>query len=249
MQKFGTINTMEKNQLNGIILLNKPSGISSNFALQRVKKILNAEKAGYMGTLDPFATGLLLCCVGYTTKISELILQMRKTYQAIVQFGKETDSGDLTGNVIACSCFRSIDKRKLKDTISCFLGKIQQVPPMYSALKKNGKPLYFYARQGIELERAPREVNIHEIKILHCSSMKAELEVTCGRGTYVRVLAQDIGRSMGCFGYLSHLKRIQIGPFFLKDAVDLEFLENAKDPRRFLVHTNMDQLSKSLTLF
>ncbi len=233
---------MKPEQLDGMILLNKPLGYSSNFALQRVKRVLAAKKAGHMGTLDPFAAGLLLCCMGRATKISSTILHMKKTYQAVLQFGEETDSGDLTGNITATAVLNSgfINKENLENTLLDFLGTIKQLPPMYSALKRNGKPLYKYARQGIELERSPRLVDIYKIDLLSYSLKNATLEITCGRGTYIRTLAQDIGRAMGCFAHLLALKRTQIGPFILKNAIDLDFLESAENPREALI--SLDKL-------
>ena len=184
--------------LDGVLLLDKPVGLSSNHALQRAKRTVDAAKAGHTGTLDPFATGLLLCCMGRATKISGAMLNADKTYRATLQFGEETDSGDLTGNVVATAAPGfTVTEQALRDALSRFSGTIEQIPPMYSALKRDGKPLYEYARQGIELERPPRQVTIYRIELLSLSGTQAEIDVACSKGTYIRTLAQDIGRALG----------------------------------------------------
>ncbi|UOF94013.1 MAG: tRNA pseudouridine(55) synthase TruB [Bordetella sp.] len=233
-------NKIQKEMLDGVILLDKPAGLSSNQALQRVKRKLGAAKAGHMGTLDPFATGLLICCLGRATKISDFILKEKKTYRATIQFGKETDSGDLTGKVISSiqSPINSINQKNIEFILPDFLGTIQQVPPMYSALKKNGKPLYKYARQGIEIKRPPREINVYDIKLLKFNQLEAEIEVMCGRGTYIRVLAQDIGRKIGSYAHVLSLKRTRIGPFFLNQSISLNNLESMKDPKMAMLSLN-----------
>src|SRR5690606_18859020 len=163
--------------LDGVLLLDKPVGLSSNHALQRARRCLDAAKAGHTGTLDPFATGLLVCCMGRATKISGAMLDADKAYRATLQFGEETDSGDLTGNVVARAPDGfAVDEASLRDALSRFQGIIEQVPPMYSALKRDGKPLYEYARQGIELERPARQVTIHRIDLLSLSGTQAEID-------------------------------------------------------------------------
>ncbi|GAB1579847.1 tRNA pseudouridine(55) synthase TruB [Bordetella petrii] len=222
--------------LDGVLLLDKPVGLSSNHALQRARRCLDAAKAGHTGTLDPFATGLLVCCMGRATKISGAMLDADKAYRATLQFGEETDSGDLTGNVVARAPDGfAVDEASLRDALSRFQGTIEQVPPMYSALKRDGKPLYEYARQGIELERPARQVTIHRIELLALSGTRAEIDVACSKGTYIRTLAQDIGRVLGCHAHLAALRRTHVGPFSLDRAVTLEALQAMPDPKQALL--------------
>ena len=222
--------------LDGVLLLDKPVGLSSNHALQRARRCLDAAKAGHTGTLDPFATGLLVCCMGRATKISGAMLDADKAYRATLQFGEETDSGDLTGNVVARAPDGfAVDEASLRDALSRFQGIIEQVPPMYSALKRDGKPLYEYARQGIELERPARQVTIRRIDLLSLSGTQAEIDVACSKGTYIRTLAQDIGRVLGCHAHLAALRRTHVGPFSLDRAVTLEALQAMPDPKQALL--------------
>src|SRR5690606_5807577 len=165
---YKTMASRRGQMLDGVLLLDKPEGLSSNHALQRAKRALDARKAGHTGTLDPFATGLLVCCLGRATKISSYMLNADKGYIATLRLGEETDSGDLTGNIVsqAPSGFQGVTQAELENVLPQFRGEIEQIPPMYSALKRDGKPLYEYARQGIELERPPRQVSIHELTLL-----------------------------------------------------------------------------------
>lgn len=225
--------------LDGVLLLDKPVGLSSNHALQRARRSMDAAKAGHTGTLDPFATGLLVCCMGRATKISGAMLDADKAYRATLQFGEETDSGDLTGHVVARAADGySVTEDALRAVLACFQGVIEQVPPMYSALKRDGKPLYEYARQGIELERPPRQVTIHRIDLLSLSGTRAEIDVACSKGTYIRTLAQDIGRALGCYAHLAALRRTHVGPFSLDRAVTLEALQAMTDPKQALLALN-----------
>jgi len=223
--------------LDGVLLLDKPVGLSSNHALQRARRAMDAAKAGHTGTLDPFATGLLVCYMGRATKISGAMLNADKSYRATVLFGQETDSGDLTGipTQSAPEGFTGVDPEALEVVLSRFRGTISQVPPMYSALKRDGKPLYHYARQGIELEREPRTVTIHSLTLVACDGMTAELDVACSKGTYIRTLAEDIGRALGCFAHLTALRRTQVGPFSLQGAVTLEALQASEAPAQALI--------------
>ena len=225
--------------LDGVLLLDKPEGLSSNHALQRAKRTIDAAKAGHTGTLDPFATGLLVCCMGRATKISGAMLNADKSYRATLQFGEETDSGDLTGIVTARATDEVIvTEGALLDVLSRFQGIIEQIPPMYSALKRDGKPLYEYARQGIELERPPRQVKIYRIDLLSLTGTQAEIDVACSKGTYIRTLAQDIGRVLGCYAHLAALRRTHVGPFSLDRAVTLEALQAMGDPKQALLALN-----------
>ena len=223
--------------LDGVLLLDKPEGLSSNHALQRAKRALDARKAGHTGTLDPFATGLLVCCMGRATKICGPMLAADKTYEATLQFGEETDSGDLTGNVTmqAPASFNGVTREALLAVLPEFRGEIQQIPPMYSALKRDGKPLYEYARQGIELERPPRQVTIYKLELLEFDGMQARVLVDCSKGTYIRTLAEDIGRRLGCGAHLIALRRTRVGPFDIKNSVGLEMLQTMDQPQQALL--------------
>lgn len=226
--------------LDGVLLLDKPEGLSSNHALQRARRTLDARKAGHTGTLDPFATGLLVCCLGRATKICGTMLEADKCYEATLRFGEETDSGDLTGHVTARAPegFTGVARDSLLEVLTGFRGEIEQIPPMYSALKRDGKPLYEYARQGIELERPPRRVNIHRLELIEFDGMQARLLVDCSKGTYIRTLAQDIGRKLGGFAHLVALRRTRVGPFDIDDAVGLEPLQAMDQPQQVLISLN-----------
>ncbi len=217
--------------IHGVLLLDKPVGDSSHRALYRAKRILDAKKAGHTGTLDPFATGLLVCCFGHATKISTMMLNADKRYVATLSFGSETDSGDLTGQVVSqVDLLPELSESQLLNVLSQFQGDIQQIPPMFSALKKNGKKLYEYARQGIEVERAPRTVTIHDIQLLEWSQTGCVIDVACSKGTYIRTLAQDIGRTLGCYAHLTQLRRTSVTPFNIQNALTLEQLEVMDNP-------------------
>lgn len=223
--------------LDGVLLLDKPVGLSSNHALQRAKRTMDARKAGHTGTLDPFATGLLICCFGRATKISARMLEADKVYEATLAFGEETDSGDLTGHIVARADegFAGVAALDLEAVLAEFRGQIEQIPPMVSALKRDGKPLYEYARQGIELERPARTVTIHALDLLACEGTRARVRVHCSKGTYVRTLAQDIGRRLGCRAHLSALRRTAVGPFSIEQAVGLEALQAMAAPEQALL--------------
>ncbi len=226
--------------IDGVLLLDKPPGLSSNHALQRARRILNARKAGHTGTLDPFATGLMVLCFGEATKFSSGMFEADKTYLATLQFGVETDSGDCTGNPVGgtpADVYPWLEKPELlRAILSRFTGTISQVPPMYSALKRDGKPLYEYARQGIELEREPRTIHVYGIELLGCDvpSGQASIEVSCSKGTYIRTLAQDIGRVSGTGAHLTALRRTRTAGFDITQALTLEQLEAMSDPAQAL---------------
>ena len=232
--------------LDGVLLLDKPEGLSSNHALQRAKRALDARKAGHTGTLDPFATGLLVCCLGRATKISASMLEADKIYVATLRFGIETDSGDLTGTPVyqALLSFAGVQRDDLESVLCEFRGDIMQVPPMHSALKRDGKPLYEYARQGIVLDRPPRALTIHELEILEFGPLQAQLLVHCSKGTYIRTIAQDIGRRLGCGAHLVALRRTGVGPFRLDAAVALETLQAMPSPQDTLI--SLDALPAGL---
>ncbi len=219
--------------LDGVLLLDKPEGLSSNHALQRSRRILNARKGGHTGTLDPFATGLMVLCFGEATKFSADMFHADKSYLADVRLGEETDTGDRTGLPVTFEgqdVSKVVGEAEVQEVLSRFAGTIEQIPPMYSALKRDGKPLYEYARQGIELEREPRQVTIYAIRLLSFSGDSLSMEVSCSKGTYIRTLAQDIGRALGCGAHLTALRRSRTAGFDLASAVTLEQLEALPDP-------------------
>lgn len=210
--------------IDGVLLLDKPQGITSNAALQGARRLLNAAKGGHTGTLDPMASGLLPLTFGEATKFSQMLLDADKCYEAVVQLGVETDSGDADGAVLATHPV-AVGQAQLEAVLERFRGEIEQVPPMYSALKRDGKPLYEYARAGIEIEREARKVTIHALELLDFSGDQFTLRVSCSKGTYVRSLAMDIGAALGCGAHLCGLRRTRIGVFELDAAVTLAALE------------------------
>jgi tRNA pseudouridine55 synthase len=210
--------------INGVLLLNKPVGITSNAALQKAKWLLNAKKAGHTGTLDPFADGLLPLCFGEATKFSAYLLDADKRYRAVLQLGVTTSTGDPEGEVLDTREV-SVGCADVAAVLPRFTGEIEQIPPMHSALKHQGRPLYEYARAGIEIERPARRVTIRALELLECAPPRVVLDVRCSAGTYVRTLAQDIGAALGCGAHLTHLTRTASGGFRLADAVTLAGLE------------------------
>ncbi len=217
-----------KNQrsIHGILLLDKALGVSSNKALQEVRHLFQARKAGHTGSLDPMATGLLPICFGEATKVSHLMLDDDKAYQVTVKLGKVTDTGDAEGNIIEDNPVPELSLSILLECLAAFKGEIEQIPPMYSALKYQGRKLYELARQGIDVERKPRKITIHALELLQHEATEIRLEVVCSKGTYIRSLAQDIGVALGCGAMVTELRRIQSGQFHLKHALTIE---NMKD--------------------
>ena len=227
---------VQRRPVHGVLLLDKPLGLSSNQALQKAKWLLRAEKAGHTGTLDPLATGVLPLCFGAATKFSGLHLDADKTYEATLQLGVTTNTGDAEGEVIERRAVPAITPEQLEAVRQRFLGRITQVPPMHSALKKDGKALYEYARAGIEVERAPREVEIHALNLALAQVDQAQaaikIEVTCSKGTYIRTLGEDIGQALGCGGHLTRLRRTATGPFVAAQCTTLPALEALDDHER-----------------
>ena len=211
-------------RLDGVVLLDKPSGISSNAALQRVKQLLGAAKAGHTGTLDPLATGLLPLCFGEATKFAAGLLDADKDYEALVQLGSATSTGDAEGEVIFRGEPSGVAQR-IGEILVGLTGSQQQTPPMYSALKHQGRPLYEYARSGQTIERASRPVVVHELTLLGASDDVLELRVRVSKGTYIRTLAEAIGERLGCGGHLKALRRTRVGSFSLAQSVRLDQLE------------------------
>ena len=217
-------------RIDGVVLLDKPAGMSSQGAVTAVKRAFNADKAGHTGTLDPMATGLLPICLGEATKYSQDLLEADKSYIAQVKFGSRTDTGDAEGQIIEELPLPAFAddvaiQAALDALLPKFTGPITQVPPMYSALKRDGKPLYEYARAGIELERAPREITIHAIRWTNINWPEATLEVSCSKGTYIRVLAEDIGNALGCGAHLVGLRRTEVGHLNLEQSFTLESIQ------------------------
>lgn len=210
--------------VNGVLLLDKPAGISSNNILQQVKLLFRAAKAGHTGSLDPIATGMLPLCFGEATKISAFLLDANKRYRFICQLGVTTTTGDTEGEVLQNRDSSAITAAEMERLLPDFSGEIEQIPPMYSALKHNGQRLYKLAREGIEVERKPRKVTIYSIRLLDFEQGRAELEVHCSKGTYVRTLAEDLGEALGCGAHISQLRRLSVGPY-QSDMLSLEQLE------------------------
>ena len=211
--------------VHGIVLLDKPAGISSNQALQRVKRLYNANKAGHTGNLDVPATGMLPVCLGEATKVSAFLLDADKTYLARGRLGITTTTGDAAGEIMEEKAVGNIDETGLKAVLNQFNGEIEQVPPMFSALKHNGKRLYELAYQGIEVERKSRRIRIHELVLLNVKNIEFEIKVHCSKGTYIRTLIQDIGQALGCGAHTVMLRRLQSGPFYEDQMLTLEQLE------------------------
>ena len=210
----------------GILLLDKPAGITSNAALGRAKRIIGVKKAGHTGTLDPMASGLLVLCFGQATKVAGFLLDADKAYEAVVRLGVTTDSEDAEGEVLERRAVPELDEQGLESVLRGFRGAIEQIPPMHSALKHKGQRLYELARKGETVERPPRAVVIHELEILDRDDETLRLQVRCSKGTYIRSLARDIGASLGCGAHLAGLRRTASAPFDLRDAVELEALES-----------------------
>jgi len=217
--------------VHGVLLLDKPLGLSSNHALQAAKRLLCAEKAGHTGTLDPLATGLLPLCFGEATKFSQTLLEADKAYEAHIKLGVRTDTYDAEGAVIA-TCPVNVDEAEVLHALARFRGEIEQMPPMHSALKVAGKPLYAYAREGVTLERKARKVVISSLELVSFEHDVLRVQVDCGKGTYIRSLAEDIGQALGCGAHLAGLRRTRIGPFGLTGAVSLDTLERTEPAQR-----------------
>jgi tRNA pseudouridine55 synthase len=217
--------------VHGVLLLDKPLGLSSNQALQKAKWLLRAEKAGHTGTLDPLASGVLPLCFGAATKFSQLHLDADKTYEATARLGVKTSTGDAEGDVIAERPV-VVSTADLKRVGAQFTGPIRQVPPMYSALKKDGKALYAYAREGLEVERAARDVTIHKLAIAAVSGNEIQIRATVSKGTYIRTLGEDIGEALGCGAHLTALRRIATGGFDASQCVTLDALEAMTEDER-----------------
>lgn len=228
-------------KIDGVLLLDKPLGMSSNHALQAARRLFAAEKGGHTGTLDPLATGLLPLCFGEATKFAGELLNADKRYTARVHLGITTDTADAEG-VVLSEAPVAISPEQLNSVLAEFRGEISQLPPMYSALKRDGKPLYEYARAGIEVDRQPRQITIFELNLLGCELPFFELDVLCSKGTYIRTLAADIGARLGCGAHLASLRRTAIGRIDLSQAITLDTLEATPEMERSKFLLAMDAL-------
>ncbi len=217
--------------MDGVLLFDKPLELSSNIALQKVRRLFQAEKAGHTGTLDPLATGLLPVCFGEATKFSVGLLESDKTYRARIKLGQTTTTGDAEGEITA-SHEVNVSEGQVQEALQTLRGEIQQLPPMHSALKHQGKPLYEYIRKGETIERELRNVVIHELVLEHFAADEMDISVRCSKGTYVRTLAEDIGRALGCGAHLTGLRRTRISEFSLDNAYTLSQLESMTSEER-----------------
>jgi tRNA pseudouridine55 synthase len=216
---------MKSNLINGVVLLDKPEGLSSNTAMQIVKRLFKADKAGHAGTLDPMATGMLPICLGQATKLAEYLLDEDKCYQAVIQLGQATSTGDKEGEIIAEANIPDLNTAIIESALVPFRGSISQTPPMYSALKHQGQPLYKLARQGIEIERKVRQVTIYELKLVSFTENTLTIIAKVSKGTYIRTLGEDIAKALGTIGHLIALRRLYSGGFNPERMQSLEALK------------------------
>lgn len=216
---------IERRAIDGILLLDKPDGMSSNAALQKVRYLLRAKKGGHTGSLDPLATGLLPLCFGQATKVSGFLLDADKRYRVVVRLGATTTTGDREGEVLESRPFEHVSRDQVEAALPRFCGEIEQVPPMYSALKHEGQRLYQLARQGVQVERAARTVHIYELVLVDFAPGRVELDVHCSKGTYVRSLAEDLGEALGCGAHVEALRRTGLGPFDARRMLTLPQIE------------------------
>ena len=215
--------------INGVVLLDKASGGSSNAVLQQVKRLFGANKAGHTGSLDPLASGLLPICLGQATKVAQFLLDDDKRYFVRAKLGQISSTGDSEGKIVNFGSTQGINESSIRSVLLQFIGNVNQVPPMYSALKRNGTPLYKLARKGIEIERSPRPVIIHEINFLDLEDEVLSLDVFCSKGTYIRTLVEDIGKSLGCGGHVIELRRTGFAHLDLSGSKTYEQLSKLKE--------------------
>jgi tRNA pseudouridine55 synthase len=214
-----------KKNINGILLLDKPAGITSNGALQQVKRLYMAKRAGHTGSLDPIATGMLPLCFGEATKFSQFLLDSDKHYYVTARLGQRTATGDVEGEVIAERSFAHVTQEQVEKILLSFYGETQQIPPMFSALKHKGKPLYELARQGIEIEREPRTIHVHSLKLENFTADSFSFHIHCSKGTYIRTLVDDIGELLNCGAHVSQLRRTAVSPYISFPMYSLSVLE------------------------
>jgi len=243
-----TASRVQWRDVNGVVLLDKPSGITSHTAVQKVRRLYSAAKGGHTGTLDPLATGLLPVCLGEATKFAHLLLEADKTYLATIRFGITTTTGDLEGEITARQPVIA-PRERVVETLGEFVGDILQTPPMYSAIKQDGQPLYKLARAGHDVPRAPRQIAIHSLELLGLSEAEANVRVVCSKGTYIRVLAEDIGGRLGCGACLAALRREAVGGLQLSSACTLGQLEELPMAGREALLLPPDALVSTLPRF
>lgn len=219
--------------IDGILLLDKPLGFTSNQALQKIKGMFNASKAGHTGSLDPLASGLLPICFGEATKISSYLLDSDKSYLTECHLGIRTSSGDGEGQILEQKQVSQFSQHEITSVLSKFTGEISQLPPMHSAIKKDGQPLYKLARKGLEVEREPRVIKIYDLNLVSVEKDKLVIDVKCSKGTYIRTLVEDIGASLGCGAYVSSLRRYQVGAFKINQAVEFDAVQKLRDEKAF----------------
>lgn len=242
-------------RIDGLVIIDKPFGMTSNAALQKIKKILRVKKAGHTGSLDPLASGMLPICLGQATKFSEYLLNADKTYQVTAKLGVRTSSGDLEGEVVSTKPVPELTPELIENCLSQFRGDISQVPSMYSALKYNGLPLYLYARQGIEIPREARAITISELRLIEIKNNQIELFVHCSKGTYIRSLIEDIGEFLGCGAHVTHLRRLSVGAFKIEQMLELADVAAEKLPyqvlpiQAMLSHLPVVQVSPALVFY
>ena len=225
--------------MDGILALYKERGMTSNDAVFKCRKLFKTRRVGHSGTLDPNVDGVLPICVGKATKVVNYLMDSGKVYMGQIILGFATETEDLDGAVVEQQrLVRPFSDQEIDQAMQALCGDLIQIPPMYSALKRDGKPLYEYARAGIELERAPRQITIYRIELLSLNGTQAEIDVACSKGTYIRTLAQDIGRALGCYAHLAALRRTHVGPFSLERAVALDALQAMPDPKQALLALN-----------
>lgn len=224
--------------MDGIVNVLKPAGMTSHDVVARLRKIYHTRKVGHTGTLDPDAVGVLPVCIGQATRLVEYLTDKEKTYKTMLKFGHETNTQDASGEITASTALPALSREAFCAVTRQFVGEIQQIPPMYSAIKKDGQPLYKLARQGLTVAVEPRSVMIHEINVLLYNQEGAMLEVRCGKGTYIRTLCQDLGRACGSSAYMTYLMRTASGSFGIDRAVTLAQLEQSDHPEQFLLDMN-----------
>ena len=224
--------------MDGIVNVMKPAGMTSHDVVAKLRRVYHTKKVGHTGTLDPDAIGVLPICVGQATRLVEYFTEKDKTYKVIMKFGNETTTQDSSGEVTITTELPTLSKAEFCAVTEQFIGEIQQVPPMYSAIKKDGQPLYKLAREGVEVKIEPRPVTIHGIKVLMYNKESAMLEVHCGKGTYIRTLCQDLARACGSSAHMTYLMRLSSGDFNISDAVPLARLEQSETPEQFLQGMN-----------
>ena len=222
--------------MNGIIIINKPIGFTSQDVVSKTKRILNEKKAGHTGTLDPMATGVLPVLLGEATKVSKYLMEHDKKYIATIQLGEKRDTGDSEGKIIEKIEAKIEDEKEIIEVLNSFLGKSMQIPPIYSAIKINGKKLYEYAREGIDIEIPPREIEIFDICLneFNKENQTIKFSVKCSKGTYIRTLCEDISKKLRTVGYMKALERVQVEDFYIEDAITFEELEENKDDIEFI---------------